>query len=404
MSAYLRTCSLFCLVALVGCADAESITPPPPVSSTIEHTASFVGYVYDGATGIRIDAYDLTMHAGVNLEPLSATVDAARYTVGPISVWNDFTVDISAGGYRVFRSHNAHVGLPGELSQSDDIADISTSQTLHFDAYLFPDGIDAPAVTFTINTDTGDSPAGTIRLRPTGSSILSDSADETPSGVPGQLWTNDEDLQNETISRTFADGTLAINAGELVYGVTYQVSIYDVDGFQPFEGSYTAGVETNKSFELSEEVAEPLVVLQSTHTGCMPPALPSAMSGAIITVQFNHDIEEADSGYPGGAAEALDDGLSMTSPNQDADTDTNTLKVDVSNTVQERGVTLDISGNTMTIAWNSSTGLEPPIDDDDPITSVTYSGLGNVLVQRVGSPSSAVALSTLLASSIQCTP
>jgi hypothetical protein len=259
-------------------------------------------------------------------------------------------------------------------------------------------------VTFTINTDTGASPSGTLRLRPISKSVLEDTTNETPSGVPGQIWSNDEDLQAEAISRTFSDGTLAMNAGELVYGVTYQVSIYDVDGFQPFEGQYTAGVETNKTFELSEEIAEPLEVVASTHTSCTPPALPSSMSGAIVTVQFNHDVEEANSAYPGGAAEALDDGLSFSSPNTDGDTDTNLPKTDISNAVQEKGVTLDFAGNTMTISWNPSQGIEPPIDDGDPIESVTYSGLGNVLIQRLGSPSSAASLSALLASSITCTP
>jgi hypothetical protein len=385
-----------------GCPDADSITPPPPAPETpVEHTVAFAGYVYDGATGARIDSYSLDVQVADLLQ--NGTITDGRYLAPPISAWDDFTILIDSSGYRTFRSHNAHIGLPAELAQSDDIADISTLQTLHFDAYLFPEGLQSPAVTFTIGTDTGATPSGTIRLRPQGKSLLEDSAAETPSGVPGQLWSNDEDLQAKSISRSFADGTLAINAGDLVYGVTYQVSIYDVDGFQPLEATYTAGVETNKSFDLAEEVSEPIEVVSSTANSCTPPSLPSAMSGAIVTVLFNQDIEEADSGYPGGAAEALDEGLSMTSPNFDMDADINTLQTNVSNSVQEKGVTLTFSGATMTIAWNSFVGLAI-LDDGDPILSVTYSGLGNVLIQRTGSPSSATSLSALLGSSITCTP
>ncbi len=389
--------------ALVACADAESIVPPPP-APPVGHTVSFVGYVYDGATGARLDGYtlDLLIADGT----VAGAVDGeGRFLAGPLSVWDDFTVVIGGDGYRAFRSHNARVGLPPELAQSDDIAEIATHQTLHFDAYLFPSSLQAPAVTFSITTPTGTAPSGTLRLRPVSKSLLEDSADETPSGVPGQLWENDEDLQSQTLSRSFSDGQLALNAGDLVYGVTYQVSIFDVQGFQPFEGTYTAGVETNKTFQLEEELAEPLVVVSSSANACTPPAQPTAMSGAIITIELNHNIEEASTGYPGGAAEALDDGLVISSPDLDGDLVENLLKPDLSNAVQERAVSLDITGDTLTISWNPSLGLESPIDPDDPIVSVTYTGLGNVQIQRAGSPSSAVALSTLLGvSSLTCPP
>lgn len=399
-----RWLGVIALISLTGCPDAEGITPPT-AAPVVDHSASFVGFMYDGATGARIDTY--TLDVQVADTALDGAVDAdGRYLVGPISVWDDFTVLVGVDGYRPFRSHNAHVGLPAELAQSDDIADISTHQTLHFDAYLFPSQLQAPAVTFTIATATGDSPTGTARLRPIGKSLLADdTASETPSGVPGQLWDNDEDLQAQALSRAFSDGQLAIAAGELVYGVTYQVSIYDVPGFQPLEDTYTAGVETNKTFDLAEEVAEPLQVIQSTINSCLPPSVPNAMSGAIVTVQFNQNVEEAESGYPGGAAEALDDGLSMSSPDLDGDLEMNQLDNQAdSTTVQEHGVTLDFTGDTMTIAWNPGQGLLAPIDLDDPIVSVTYTGLGNVRVQRVGSPASATALSTLLQATIMCPP
>lgn len=132
---------------------------------------------------------------------------------------------------------------------------------------------------------------------------------------------------------------------------------------------------------------------------------PSASSGAVVIIQFTHDVEvEAASGYPGGPAEVLDDGLSMASPNEDGDGSFNTLKPDISSSVQERGVTLDVNSNTVNISWNPSAGLRI-IDAGDRVTSVTYSGLNSVLVQESEKPSTSQTLAALLSmSTITCTP
>ena len=388
------------VVLAAGCADAESIAPPP-APPAVAHTVGFTGFMFDGATGTRIDSYTLSVQAGAEL--LDGEVAEGRYMAGPVSAWDDFTVGIVADGFRPFRSHNAQIGVPDELAGSDDIADIGSHQTLHFDAYLFPSNLASPAVTFTIATPNGEAPGGTVRLRPTGRSLLEDDGSETPSGIPGQLWTNDEDLQADSISRAFSDGTLGIAEGDLVYGVTYQISIYDVIGFQPLEDTYTAGVETDKTFELTEELGDALEILSSTATNCTPPN-PAGATGAVITLQLNHAVEEVADAYPGGAAEALDDALAMSSPNEDADMDTNDLVDDVSPLTQERGVIFDINGDTVTISWNSMVGLMP-LDPQDPIVSVTYGGLGDVMIQREGAPSSAVSLSALLGgNTLPCPP
>lgn len=387
---------LVLIAGAAGCADAERIEIPPPAA--VSHTAGFVGFVFDGATGARLDGYAISALAAVT--DYDGTVDAdGRYQLGNLSVWEDFTIIIEADGYRAFQSHNARVGLP---PNSEGIATIPTHQTLHYDAYLFPTDLEAPSVVFNITTAQGADPSGAIRLRPISSSLLADSPEETPSGVPGQLWTNDEDLLAGVVTKNFSGGEASFGAGELIYGVTYQVDVYGVSGSQPFTGFYTAGVEGGKTLELEEEVAEPLAVVASTHEACSPPTAPMSTTGATITIELNHPVEAHDGAYPGGPAEALDDGLSITSPDDNEDTVQNTLAADVSDAVQERGVTVGIAGNIVTISWNPSAGLAT-IDPDDPITQVTYGGLANAVIRRVGSPSSASSLAALLGvSSITC--
>ncbi|RLB50675.1 MAG: hypothetical protein DRI90_23540 [Deltaproteobacteria bacterium] len=387
-------------LAMAACADADRIEPP--VQSAVQHTVSFVGYVYDGASGERIDGY--TIDYQTRDVPTAGTVDDdGRYALGDFSVWEDYTVIITAEGYRTFLSHNGMVGLPPGMAQSDDIAELSSHQNLHYDAYLFPTDLQSPAGQLTIKTGIpGETPSGMIRLRPASASILADEGTETPGGVTGQVWTNDEDLQGDILTSDFANGSFTLQAGDLIYGVTYQVDIYNVTGYQPFDGTYTTGVETSKTFTLTEELAAPLEVVSSTASSCQPPATPTATSGAVVALEFNHPIELGESGYPGGGAEALDDGLVMVSPDDDEDTLQNVLQDDVSDSTQERGVTIFIAGSTLTISWNPSIGLQTS-DIHDPITSVTHNGLANVVVRRINAPSSEQTLAALVgATSITC--
>jgi len=360
----------------------------------------FVGYVFDGATGSRLTGYDLELLTGGSAVAASVAEDG-RFQVGPVSPWSDYSISIEASEYRVFLSHNARTGLPSELAQSDDIAEIASQQVLHYDAYLFPSALEAPQVTFNITTPIGNPPSGKIRLRPTSASVLTDDPFETPSGIPGQIWGNDEDLQAATFNEDFTDGSVAIDAGELLYGVNYAVSIFDVAGHQPFSGTYQAGIETDKTFALEESLAEPLVVLTSDDATCTPPSVPSAMSASVVNITFNADIELED---VDAANEALDSNISVSSPDDDADTATNTLADDASNMSIERGVSVVAMGNTLVISFNPAAGLVT-MDPDDPILSVTYGGLAEIVVRRPGSPSSAVTLSSVLGkASITCIP
>jgi hypothetical protein len=117
---------------------------------------------------------------------------------------------------------------------------------------------------------------------------------------------------------------------------------------------------------------------------------------------FNHSIEFDDTVYQGGAVEALDDFLSISSPNQDPVLDENVLKDDTGPSVQDRGVSADINDNTLTLVWDSLAGLETK-DAADPILTVSYNSLNIVQLRRAGSSSSTTALSTLVGSnSITC--
>lgn len=389
-----------CTFALTGCEGIEAVQlpPPPPPAS---HTVSFTGNIFDGATGMRVEDY--TLQLVTNTDSFEAEIVEGLYQVGEISVWQDFTVIIDASGFRAFRSYNAQVGLPDEFDQSSDISEHSTQQSFHYDAYLFPEDLQAPEVTFSIDTGVlSMPPSGTIRLRPTSASVLANSPTETPVGVFGQQWFNDEDLQLGAITVPFSDGEITFAEGELVYGVTYAVNIYDVDGYQPFEGTYTAGIEADKLFFLDEEISAPLIALSNNISTCATATSPTDGMAALITIEFNQDIELGLDVWPGGAVEALDDGLFINSPDFDTDFIENILATDISSVVQERGSVLSIVGSTLTFYWDAPSGLTES-DPDDPIDYVQWTNLGSIYLQKIDRPSSAQSLSSLIGqSSIFC--
>ena len=135
-----------------------------------------------------------------------------------------------------FVSYNSGIAppTPPPASQASDVYNSSSSQTFNFDAYVFPDGLPVTPLTVSIlKSDTAAAPAeGSIRLRPTTQSVIQDQA----AGVTGQVWANDQDMLANVVSDVFAGGSVVIDATRLVYGVTYQVTVYGVDGYQPQHG------------------------------------------------------------------------------------------------------------------------------------------------------------------------
>ena len=381
MEKTLRLLTLVTLATAAACGGDEAPT----------HTVTLVGQAYDGATGERLVGYNIQVTYADRT--LTGVVDGmGRFLVKDLPVYQDYTVEITATDKRPFRSHNMMFFPPALAGTA---AFESSVQTFYFDAYLFSAGlvVPPPDLTVRLGTSTGDPASGKVRIRPSAQSILADSAIDQPAGVPGQVWTNDEDLQAPPINRDFTDGTIVINAGELVYGVRYQISIYGVDGYQPLEAFLTAGVDGTKTYVLPEETSDPLLLVQSNAGSCARPTSPTDTMASTVTFEFTRDIELAMTTYPGGFAEEIDDQFQMNSISN-GDGNFNTLAVDVSPDVRERGTSLTISGRMLTVSWNASVGLATK----DPADIISYArwNVGGVEIQPVGKPTQKVSLGVLL--------
>jgi hypothetical protein len=110
-----------------------------------------------------------------------------------------------------------------------------------------------------------------------------------------------------------------------------------------------------------------------------------------VTLTFNESVEDGTL-TSGGGAEQLDNGLSI------SDTlFTSALAVNALSTAQERGVTMTIADNMVTIAWNANVGLLTK-GTGDSIRTVTYSStsLSQTFLQPVGHSELRTSLATLL--------
>ena len=276
----------------------------------------------------------------------------------------------------------------GGISNAD-VYQANTTQTKNFDAYVFPDSLTAPSTTISV-VQSGPMPmpsSGSIRLQPTTQSSIQGQA----SGVPSQIWTNDQDILAAVITESFSAGNYTIDAGRLVYGVTYQVTIYNVEGFQPGMGTIRGGLEVGASITIAPQGVSPVMVIANNSASCMINAMVTDTSAAQITLTFNQPVEDGTTTV-GGGAEILDNGLVIQS------TLGSTLAVNASSAVQERGASFTISDNTLTLTWNPAIGLATKITGDI-IAVLQYSGLSSIYVQPLGRPAQRASLSSLLGGS-----
>jgi hypothetical protein len=82
---------LFCLAA--GCNEGP------------DNEVFLQGQVYDGATGMRLTSYKISVN--YRNTTLTGKVGAdGTFLIEHLPVFQDYTVAIDATGYRVFRSHN----------------------------------------------------------------------------------------------------------------------------------------------------------------------------------------------------------------------------------------------------------------------------------------------------------
>jgi hypothetical protein len=347
-----------------------------------EHKVFFFGYVYDGATGARLakDAVG-TMSISYRDKVLNVEVqaDGRYFTKDPLPTWQDYTVSIKASGYRDFFSQNRGFEVPASFTQNDMIATSGSTQTFQFDAYLFPSSLVAPGATLSVNLPSDGSSttpamkaAGTARLRPTSSSSVESTADPTRF----RRWPNDNDLLTQTITKAFTDGKIDVAEGEMMYGVAYQLSVFDVDGYQPMVASTSlvAGTFTSRSFDLTRESRDPLRVLSVDTTGCTIP-LPTANAfGAQIVVTFNQPVAFVGTTY----RDDVDNSLYVVSTSNPSTSYTCPLATNLDSTVQERGTKVEISGATITFSWNPAMAWAPTYlgltcGITPAVTSVTYS-------------------------------
>jgi hypothetical protein len=403
------------LVALIGAGLASvamGCDSKGPTSA--DHNVYFEGNVYDGSgAGALIKTQITSMSMEYRDKLIRIDIDdSGRYTTkDPLPTWQDYMVTIMADGFRPFVSHNPGFDVPASLAKMQQgLADISTTQTFDFDAYLFPTNLMAPAMTIMVGTfdDTTGAAnlgkaAGTIRLRPTTQSSVQ-------VGTPSRMvWANDNDLLTSTITDSFMNGKYDVPAGKLVYGVTYEVSIYDVPGYQVYSSAtdntgntgsknFVAGNVGTRTFQLQKLGKDPLRIVSSTATMCTPPAPTATTPGAQIVLTFSEPIEAVGTTYP----EELDNNTTIS---EQGTTTFNLcpLKSGFDPTKQERGTSVAISGSMMTFAWNPSVGLTPSMDmsgftvctTPTAITTVNY-GISTISVQPVGDPSRKASLPLLL--------
>jgi hypothetical protein len=376
------------------------------------HDVFFVGYVYDGATGARLDKTvlsNVSMTYGDKDIKLDIEDDGRFVTRDPLPTWQDYVVTIEANGYRSFVSYNQGVDLPASLAMTNGIAQASTQQTLDYAAYLFPTALKSPAMTLTVTAPdpvtglpTANAINGTLRLRPLGLPAIEIDTSGAAALSINRVWANDNDLLTQTVVKSIMNGSVSVDEGELVYGVAYEVAIYDVPGYQPLvastvsglpgSGALVAGTVTSRSFTLVRDAQDPLKIIGSDALSCLPPPGSSTSYGAKITLTFSADIEIVGTTY----AEDVDNGLSITEPTPPSSTTTVIyycpLKTATGDPSQERGSKVEVAGPSLSFSFNPSIGLAttyfgttcmvPP-----SITSVSYGGISAMMLQPMGDPS-----------------
>lgn len=374
-----------------------------------EHEVFFVGYVYDGASGARLKKEQITavsVKYRDKVIPTEIEPDGRFVTKAALPTWQDYAVYIGAAGYRPFVSLNPGIDVPSSLSMTDGLVGGKTTQTFQMEARLFPLALKAPKVTLTIEQSdalSADVPlpraSGQVRLEPKALSVLEGAV--APSEAI-RRWYNHEDLQNQTVTKPFAEGTLELAEGELVYGVSYDITVFGVPGYQPtsFQEPFVAGQVASRTLVLQKEQKDPLRILASSEDECIPPAGTSNEFGATIAIDFNEPVEFANA----TSTEDIDNGLSVAPTGFSGSSGTYcSLKLSTSPTTQERGSQATIAGKRLTLAFNPTVGFARTDSASFPcvvpanLTRVTYGNLQNVMIRPVGDASRKKTLAELLA-------
>jgi len=394
------------------------------------------GRVYDGMTGQPVATYTVAVEL-TNGETLNAKITNGSYAVGPIPPWQDYTVRITADGYRPFYDNiAANVTTVAQGNAARDL-------TAYREAYVFPTNVQTPQTTVRIMLQNSQMPAsGFIRLRPTaggpltGTSALDLNAlglgAATPTAGGGGIGqvpalVNQADAQQATVVKDFTGGVVTFDAGQLVYGVSYTIDVFGVAGYQLQENGvngvtgqvFIAGITDTFFVVLTPITDAPnfrVVFLNTANDSIIP-------NGSLV-VGFSEPIE-LDPAFPKATREEILDGnigvrISATnaavttqtctppavapgpSPQPasanvcNPDGDMNDTVLAVNDTANNHGVsiTLDATGMTMTIAWNEGSSFLRRDAGAEVLTGVIWTGLDQICVRRqkrpggVGTPES----------------
>jgi hypothetical protein len=359
-------------------------------TQTVSSGYYFNGWVYDGVSNERLtdEDYDLFVTFGKETQDASVDSESGWFWVGPVEPFHDYTITINAENYRPFYASQSF--LVGAARGADG------RQSQLFEAFLFPDDLPSPPLTFTIQTPDATQPNGQIRVTPAndvGESVLNLQGDIDGS-VDGQVWENDADRKFETVVKDVEDGVVTFGEGELVYGVEYEATVYAVDGYSLQSFTFRSGVTDDQTVVLSRLTEQALAITASSLD------YGSGLDeNATIVLTFNQEIELSPSFTEGSVLEAFDDGFSISSPDADGDGDQNVLYFsDDEDDVPEHGAYFVIDGNTLTLAWDRFDDNFETMDGDDPIAFASYD-VTSIRLRPVGARAEReVALATLLGS------
>lgn len=345
----------------------------------------FTGAVYDGLEGKALTKdYTITLHdASSPADGLKGTVDkAGKFSLGPLKPGSDYVITIDAEGFRPFyAAEPMKTALPNSADQTI---------TQYYEAYVFPLELESPPVTleFYGQDSLNTRPSGSVRFAPAMEGTSALNLTSQTSSVGSQLWSNDADRKAGTRIVKLTDGVLELPKGELVYGVAYTGTVYDVEGHGYKSFNFTAGQTGHQTIVLDNLADEALQLLSSTlDTGVW------SKTGE-VTFTFNYPIEFSPASPDYFASEVIDDGITIMD-DEDADGDnvfnvligdsTTTTAVDNPNK-QERGTKIEIDGYTLTLSWpnyNKASSYEPNMFDLDDLQAVTYNVTG-ISIRRVG--------------------
>jgi hypothetical protein len=361
------------LTLLASSAFACSVERTQPVTSGYY----FTGWAYDGVSNRRLEEgeYEISLTYGKETVPGSITRQTGRFWVGPVEPFHDYFITINADGYRQF--YAAESFLIGGARGTDG------TQSQLFEAFLFPEDLVSPELTFTIQTPDGTLPNGQIRVTPAndvGESLLNLQGDIDGS-VDGQVWDNDADRKFETVVAEVVDGVVTFAEGDLVYGVEYEATVFAAEGFALQGFTFRSGVTDSQTVVLPRLTEQPLAITANS----LDYDDDGLEANATIVLTFNQNIELSPRVTQDSVEEAFDDGFSIISPDVDGDGDQNTLLTADTDEddVLENGARFTIDGNTLTLSWDREPANFFVQDEDDPITSATYN-LSSIRLTPVG--------------------